>query len=84
MSAVSPSIVNPLGGALIKITGTGFPDQSKLVTVGFSDNTDCVVKSSSYNEIVCQVAGFSNNDGVPRNIIVSVFEIVNDDGEPLF
>jgi hypothetical protein len=69
---------------LLTISGEGFPSDADLVTVTFSDGTDCVVTLSSYYELVCRVSGFSNNDGTSRTITINVKKIINDDGIALF
>ncbi len=68
---------------MLTISGEGFPSNADLVTVTFSDGTNCVVKSSSYNELVCRVSGFSNNDGASRTITIAVLKIINNDGVAL-
>lgn len=69
---------------MLTFSGEGFPSNADLVTVTFSDGTNCVVKSSSYFELVCRISGFSNNDGASRTITINVRRIINDNGDALF
>lgn len=62
-SSVSPTSINPLGGAELTITGSGFPLKTNLVEVKFSDSTECTVLTVSETQITCKVKGFSNLDG---------------------
>jgi hypothetical protein len=39
VSSATPTVVNPLGGAIITITGTGFPITVEKASVTFSDDT---------------------------------------------
>ena len=41
VSSVSPTTVNPLGGAIITILGSGFPIEKDEIAVTFSDQTSC-------------------------------------------
>ena len=69
---------------MLTFSGEGFPSNADLVSVNFSDGTICVVKSSSYFELVCRVSGFSNNDGASRTITINVRKIINDNGIAVF
>jgi len=80
VNSVSPNSVNPLGGALITITGEGFPVLKELVSVTFSDGTRCVVQASSWSTVTCRVAGFSNNDGLARTVTLEVSRAENING----
>ena len=45
VSSISPTSVNPLGGDILTITGTGFPIDTSDVTVAFDDKSICTIKS---------------------------------------
>lgn len=72
VSSVTPLEVNPLGGDILTITGSGFPVDKKFVTVTFSDLTACEVKTTTPNQITCMVFKMSNSDGLDQNVIVEV------------
>ena len=55
VSSVTPNIVNPLGGAIITITGTGFPMTVDKASVTFSDKTGCLIQSITDTQIVCKM-----------------------------
>jgi hypothetical protein len=71
-TAVSPSTINPMGGAILSITGSGFPLGNELVSVTFSDGTQCVVLTTSPNLITCKAQAFSTNDGLDRTITITI------------
>lgn len=59
VSSMSPDTgLNKNGGDELTITGTGFPNSANLVEVKFSDDTLCLVSSSTPTEIVCKIEGF--------------------------
>ena len=59
VSTISPdSGLNKNGGDQFTITGTGFPNDASLVEVKFSDDTLCLVSTSTPTEIVCTIEGF--------------------------
>jgi hypothetical protein len=71
-NSVSPTSINPLGGAILSITGSGFPECPMMVSIMFSDGTGCEILTTSPTFITCKVKGFSNLDGLDRTITVTV------------
>ena len=55
------SLLNKNGGDELTITGTGFPNDASLLEVRFSDDTYCLVTSSTPTQIVCMIEGFAEN-----------------------
>jgi IPT/TIG domain len=62
VSSVTPSIdLNPFGGSILTITGTGLPhatSEGNTFAVTFSDGSSCNVVSIASTQIRCLTTGF--------------------------
>jgi hypothetical protein len=74
-TSVSPTSVNPLGGAVITITGSGFPRKKDLISVTFSDDSICEILTLSETQITCRVVRFSDMSSTPRSVVITVQNI---------
>lgn len=61
VSSVSPSSVNPNGGDVLTITGSGFPEDPEFVTVKFEDGSDCTVLTSAETLLTCKATKVSSS-----------------------
>lgn len=52
-NSVSPTSVNPLGGATITINGAGFPQSTDLMKVELSDGTSCRILTLTEVQVSC-------------------------------
>lgn len=63
VTSISPGLLNPAGGELVTITGTGFPtgvDTNDELVIGFSDGTSCKVIASTPTEVTCRTDQFAS------------------------
>ena len=53
VSSTSPTSLNPVGGDILTITGTGFPTNTAEVVVTFADGSGCTVQTTTPTQITC-------------------------------
>ena len=72
MNSIAPDTGSTQGGTMVTIVGSGFSPVAERVTV-FLGDSECVVSSSTYSEIVC-VTSESGEESADVRVTVNGFE----------
>jgi hypothetical protein len=81
VSSISPALLNPAGGELVTITGTGFPtglDTDDDVVIGFSDGTSCKVIASTPTELTCRTDQFATAGRLLQGRVLATIDLLID------
>ncbi len=72
-SSISPnSQINFLGGDLITITGDNFGTDASVISITFTDATECVIKSVSMDTITCITKRFTSSPPSTSQVTVEI------------